>query len=708
MESYLAHYHYDLVSPDGSIEEITKKTHNSLEAIVNISNISPSFKGFEIDKALVQFNLKSTCAQIGLNTEDGHIELNKEKKSAKVHLKIYGIGKLGIELLNQLAIGTSIGKLFAADDRRKVRDPEYLLRMFGRTDRYNRPLLSLGSGYGSDDFVLEKIEGRTIAFVALKPGVIKYEPSIDGFLPTLIKALVHGGFSTRKLTQLHQIFQESLPRIVEKNELLLVKTTPLHIRTVYAKVVDQHLPRGFSHTAANVLQPDTFASGDIYELYGTSEQELDNIPLEFYTLEPHREHVFFEDRDQLQAALEDKSSLFKVFETIPEPKKLPSAVFIVKGEQLKNLKSEDWVQRDPHKHEFPGISHPSRQAAIVEKYIEKQPSYPFLKAIEEELITSQGVLFTNYFPTPLMKRLLLESYIQRCLKGIYFKLPSYAYDYYFSYEDRAFLVDLAKFGIPVFWVDSISNNVLQFTIKPEKDTGMFVPINLIEDFRKATVFGVYGSNLKESPLESELKNLFEGILDLRNTIEHPLLYPNSPIALVTGGGPGVMELGNRVAKEIGILSCANIVDFRGKDKSVVNEQKINRYIDAKMTYRLDHLVERQAEFHLDFPIILPGGIGTDFEYSLEEVRRKTGSCSITPVILFGQPSYWEAKITTRFQCNLKTGTIKGSEWVSNCVYCVQNAKQALWVYKKFFEGTLDIGKDKEFHKRGFYVVPKDI
>ena len=48
-----------------------------------------------------------------------------------------------------------------------------------------------------------------------------------------------------------------------------------------------------------------------------------------------------------------------------------------------------------------------------------------------------------------------------------------------------------------------------------------------------------------------------------------------------------------------------------------------------MTYRLDRLVERQAEFYLDIPIFVPGGIGMDFEYTLEEVRRKTGSCPIT-------------------------------------------------------------------------------
>ena len=144
--------------------------------------------------------------------------------------------------------------------------------------------------------------------------------------------------------------------------------------------------------------------------------------------------------------------------------------------------------------------------------------------------------------------------------------------------------------------------------------------------------------------------------------------------------PGAMEVGNRVAKSVNILSCANIADFRA---SAVNEQKQNPYIDAKMTYRLDNLVERQAEFHLDFPICLQGGIGMDFEFTLEQVRRKTGSCQINPVILFGKKEYWEKKITSNFQCNLQTGVIEGSEWVSNCFYCIQNAKQGLKIYKDF-------------------------
>ena len=426
------------------------------------------------------------------------------------------------------------------------------------------------------------------------------------------------------------------------------------------------------------------------------------MPIEFYTLEPHREHVFFADRDQLQSCLEQSSMLFEAFDTAPPGR---ASVFVVKGEQLLKLRPQDWITREPHKSPFPGLFHPKEQSALVEKYIRQQPCYPFLRSIESGLISSQGILLCRYFPSPLMKKMLLNDLVQSCLKGIYFQYPSYTYGPFFSHEDRSMLLDLSKFGIPVFWVDPSSKMLLQYTPKPNKDSGMFVPEPLVNRFIESTLFGIYGSTLTQGHFEQELSLLLEGILEMRHRMRHPLLHRETPIALVTGGGPGVMEVGNRLAKRLDILSCANIVDFRASQNLNIQEQSQNPYIEAKMTYRLDRLVERQAEFHLDFPIILTGGIGTDFEYCLEEVRRKVGSTSPTPVLLFGEIAYWKAKVTSRFQQNLESGTIAHSEWVSNCFYCIQTARQGLSVYEKFFNGTLPIGPDHPPAKEGFMLAP---
>lgn len=704
MESYLTPDHYDLVTPDGKIiAEKPLDSHRKLVTVL-IEKISPAFIGYQIEPERIFFNLKSTLAQLGLHSARRELEWDYNQASVRVHIELQAIGALGKTMLDLLPLEAYIGKLFAADERRRVRDPDYLLRMFSRCDRKGRPLLSLGGFEESDDLILEKIEGRTIAFISLRDGTTTYDKNVYSFLPTLAKALTKNFSQTRQFLHLHQIWQANAPRHLQENSVLLVRSAPLHIRTVYGHVVDSLLPPGYHHTSANVLQPDTFASGDIYELYGNSDQLIEDIPLEFYTLEPHREHVFFADRDQLLCSLDDPKSLFKAFATAPEPMNHLASVFVVKGTQMKELQKKDWILRDPYKYDFPGLAHPSRQALLVEKYIEHQPQYPFLKAIEDGLITSQGILLSRHFPTPLLKRMLLSDIVTRSLKRIYFEFPSNSYDGFFSHEDRAALIDLAKFAIPVYWVDATTNKILQYVLRPEKETGLFVPLPLVETFRKATVFGVYGSNLLEGTFEHELSALLQGVLDLREHIDHPLLCKDTPLALLTGGGPGAMEVGNRVARNLGILSCANIVDFRPKDKSVLNEQKQNPYIDAKMTYRLDRLVERQSEFFLDIPIFLPGGIGMDFEYTLEEVRRKTGSCPPNPVLLFGEADYWRRKITSRFQLNQETGTIKGSEWVSNCFYCIQTAKQGLSVLRKFFEHKLPIGKDGPHFNDGFCIL----
>lgn len=697
---------HDLVSPDGKITSL-KKLENGIEAVLYIEGISPNFRGFLLDSSAIFFNLKSTLAQIGVDSETLSIQLNQKTREAFLTLRLFGIGDLASLMLNYIEVGDFIGKLFIFDEERRVRDPDYLMRMFGRADRKGRPLLSFGDSPEKEPFQLEKKEGRVIAFIPLKKGVFEYSKDIQSFLPTIAKGLKDPYISLRNLLRLYQNFNEEKLRKLEENELLLVRTSPLHIRTVFGKVVDEYLPKGFKHTKACVLQPDTHASGDIYELYGSSIEEIEFIPLEFYTLSPYKEHVFFHDRDQLQSCIENPKCLFDAFDTAPHPLHHKAAVFVVKGEQLLNLKKEDWITSESDKEEFPKEENPERMALMIDKYVKKQPSYPFLEAIEHNEITSQGILLSRYFPSPRMKKLLISDHVQANLKGIYFQYPSRSFGIYFSHEDRSFLNDLARLCIPVFWVDRESRLLLKYVMKPEKDAGMFVPLPQIATFTKATTIGVYGSNLLEGNFIDELKKLLQGLKDIKADLDHPFMNANTPLALVTGGGPGAMMVGNKVATDLEILSCANLVDFSKGAEGVLNEQHHNPYVQAKMTYRLDRLVERQAEFHLDLPIFLMGGIGTDFEFALEEVRRKVGIIEPFPVLLFGTKEYWEEKITSRFQCNLQSGTIKGSEWISSCFYVVKNADEGIKIYRKYFSNQLKINKDSPIRQRGF-ALPEEI
>lgn len=703
MNSILSARHHDLVTPDGYIKKIERLGEDRAFVDLCIENISPVFVGFSIPQEHIVFNFKSILAQLGLNAISIGLELNKKHCSAEVKIEIKALSPLAKKMLALLGEGAYIGKLFVQDERRRVRNPDYLLRMFGRFDRDGRPLLSLGGTSSSDELLLDKIDDHLVAFLKLKKGKMLYKSSIEGFLPTLSLAL-KTTHSLRPLLRLHQVWEAGAKTEVTPGECLLACTEPLHIRTLFAQVVQHLLPKGFHHTSASILQPDTEASGDIYEFFGESDEEIVELPLQFYKLEPYREHVFFSDRDQLLQNLEDPQMIFNAFKTAPAPIEEQAAVFVVKGTQMMRLSEEDWIKRDKSP---PPPFESSTRPEVVQDYVkEHQPSYPFLRAMEKGMITSQGVLFTRYFPSPLIKRMFLSYYVQTILKRVYFQIPSRYYGDYFSPQDRTLLIDLDICGIPVYWVDSFTNQILQYVQRPNRSSGLFVPLDRIDTFRKATFFGIYGSNLLAGDFKHELQKLLAGILEMKEHLHHPMLNKTTPLALVTGGGPGAMEVGNKIATELGILSCAHIVDFRVSPHSKeVHEQKQNPYVEAKMSYRLDQLIERQANFYLDFPIFVMGGIGTDFELCLEELRHKVGSAA-TPIILFGPPEYWRQKIKTRFLINKETGTTKGSEWISNSFFCIESAEEGLEIYKQYFEGRLPIGPGYEVYEDGFVTVKK--
>lgn len=104
-------------------------------------------------------------------------------------------------------------------------------------------------------------------------------------------------------------------------------------------------------------------------------------------------------------------------------------------------------------------------------------------------------------------------------------------------------------------------------------------------------------------------------------------------AVMTGGGPGIMEAANRGAKEAGGLSVGcNIV--------LPKEQTANPYLDKVVEFN-HFFVRKVLMFKYSFAfVVLPGGVGTTDEMFEALTLIQTKKVSDFPVILMGK-EFWK-------------------------------------------------------------------
>ncbi len=99
-------------------------------------------------------------------------------------------------------------------------------------------------------------------------------------------------------------------------------------------------------------------------------------------------------------------------------------------------------------------------------------------------------------------------------------------------------------------------------------------------------------------------------------------------AVITGGGPGLMEAANRGAREAGALSI-------GCNIELPREQQLNAYLDIGLRFR--HFFARKVMFvrYASAFVIAPGGYGTLDELFESLTLIQTGTIRHFPVIMLG-------------------------------------------------------------------------
>ena len=118
----------------------------------------------------------------------------------------------------------------------------------------------------------------------------------------------------------------------------------------------------------------------------------------------------------------------------------------------------------------------------------------------------------------------------------------------------------------------------------------------------------------------------------RRARETAALFAEAGFAVVTGGGPGVMEAANRGCKDAGGVSV-------GFNIQLPHEQGVNRYCDVFLTFK--HFYARKVMFvkAAEGFVIFPGGFGTLDELFEALTLIQTGKIGSFPVVLFDS-EYW--------------------------------------------------------------------
>ncbi|MFZ2988824.1 LOG family protein [Ideonella sp.] len=123
----------------------------------------------------------------------------------------------------------------------------------------------------------------------------------------------------------------------------------------------------------------------------------------------------------------------------------------------------------------------------------------------------------------------------------------------------------------------------------------------------------------------------------------------TPIFVSTGGGPGIMEAGNRGAFEAGGKSLGlNIV--------LPHEQAPNPYITPELCFQFHYFALRKMHFLMRSVALVcfPGGFGTLDELFETMTLMQTGKCRRRPILLFGK-AFWSRLID--FDWLIETGMI---------------------------------------------------
>jgi uncharacterized protein (TIGR00730 family) len=118
----------------------------------------------------------------------------------------------------------------------------------------------------------------------------------------------------------------------------------------------------------------------------------------------------------------------------------------------------------------------------------------------------------------------------------------------------------------------------------------------------------------------------------RDTVTIARLLAESGYGVITGGGPGLMEAGNKGAYE-------GQGDSVGLHIHLPHEQECNPYVKIRCNFRYFFVRKLMFVKYAKAYVVMPGGMGTIDEFSEAFVLAQTKRIKPFPIILYGS-AFW--------------------------------------------------------------------